>query len=111
MTDLAKLTAKDFSDAMHKGWKSLNWCDGFFFLDAKKKTNGESPEGAKYACAVGAMAYGLQAHVGDVLTGLVEMGISSRVITASNDAGNKRAAMKAVDAILLNTPAVRGGAK
>jgi hypothetical protein len=101
MTDLSKLTAKDFSDAMHKGWKGKEWCEGVFFKD----TDGEAlwpweNKKAAQCCAIGAMALTLKAD-GFAVRAALDDALATRVALASNAAGNKRAAMKAVDAILL----------
>ena len=100
MTDLSKLTAKDFSDAMHKGWEGLRFAK-FYFI-SKARNHNFTPRNAIACCAVGAMAKHLKANPHDVQIAVNKTykdGLS--IVYVSDRAGNKRAAMKAVDAILL----------
>lgn len=100
MTDLSKLTAKDFSDAMHKGWGELGYCKNHFFQTKDKASLCPWEwEKASKCCALGAMAYALKTDANSIQDSVDFIG---EIAEASNDAGNKRAAMKAVDAILLN---------
>lgn len=101
MTDLSKLTAKDFSDAMHKGWGGRRWCDMFFFQ--KKGRAVFFDENPPQCCAIGAISLALNVEPHHVIFAMDKSypGLKSEIVEASDHAGNKRAAMKAVDAILL----------
>ena len=101
MTDLSKLTAKDFSDAMHKGWKCREWGRGSFRRNDKGETVFNNADATR-VCALGSMCCAfdvMPSAIVDAITRLVPNWHS--IAEASDNAGNKRAAMKAVDAILL----------
>lgn len=102
MTDLSKLTAKDFSDAMHKGWRGLRWADYYYIT--KAGNHAFTPRNAAACCALGAMARSLKATPDAVSMAVGFTYENTLSITfASDSAGNKRDAMKNVDAILLGS--------
>lgn len=100
MTDLSKLTAKDFSDAMHRGWRNREWCKNNWWEKADGSTAYKSRT-AKCCCLIGAMAISLKAQPQHVYDALRILKLETWHVINS-DAGNKHAAMKAVDAILLS---------
>lgn len=91
MKYLSKLTAKDFSVAMHKGWRGRKWTS---------RVN--ISEDGKSCCAYGAMSIALGVSTDDLWKELFDRR-DFDINTASDNAGNKRAAMKAVDQVLLST--------
>lgn len=93
MADLSTLTAKDFSAAMHKGYETLEWCEGQFFIPGWFIWKAR-------ACAVGSMAHALRREPLEVVDALWRLGLDG-IPPISDRAGNKHAAMKAVDAVLL----------
>lgn len=104
MTDLSKLTAKDFSDAMHAGWSGKKFCDLVFFQ--KKGRPVELDQKPTECCAIGAMAIHFNCEPLLVLHAMQSSDVPDlkrQIVEANDNAGNKRAAMKAVDAILLGS--------
>lgn len=93
MTDLSKLTAKDFSETMHKGWENRDWCGESYFENNKA-----------HCCAIGAMSIHLKESPCFVANALRKLMPDHRINLANMDAGNKHDAMNAVDKILIGTP-------
>lgn len=106
------ITRDEFLAGMRKGWERLEWNNGHFYASGPLDYTGWpidwpsdiTRDNATSACAIGAYAYAVglvdDAEIWDVLYGgAIPERVFEDIVDASNRAGSKEAAIRAVEAI------------
>lgn len=95
-----KLTKGKFLAGMKAGWEIYGYASGFFFADSEGKSHPDKRT-AKTACAIGAAAVGMGVdhHWLAMRLDDVRIGLWDEIAGASNRAGNKEDAIRAVSKV------------